>query len=203
MPRGSYHHGNLRQALVDATAELIEEKGPLAFTLSEAARRAGVSVAAPYRHFAGREDLLIEVARQGFIDFTARLEAAFDDARPDPVTAIQRIGVAYLLFARERQGVYMAMFESGHNFIAMDPPLPEAAQSYKLLYRASDALFQGVDDDQRPPTAMVANHIWSISHGIVELFTRGAPQRLSEVSAEDMLATAGLIYFRGLGVIPR
>ena len=56
--RTSYHHGNLREALVEATVALIEEKGPLAFTLTEAARLAGVSAAAPYRHFKGRDELL-------------------------------------------------------------------------------------------------------------------------------------------------
>ena len=65
--RKTYHHGNLRQALVEATADLVQEQGPQAFTLTEAARRAGVSPAAPYRHFKAREDLLEEVARQGFI----------------------------------------------------------------------------------------------------------------------------------------
>lgn len=61
MARDSYHHGNLRQALIEATVGLIEQKGPMAFTLAEAARQAGVSAAAPYRHFAGREQLLEEV----------------------------------------------------------------------------------------------------------------------------------------------
>ncbi|MEO0912497.1 MAG: helix-turn-helix domain-containing protein, partial [Pseudomonadota bacterium] len=64
--RKAYHHGNLRQALVEATLELVVEKGPFGFTLAEAARRAGVSAAAPYRHFKGREDLIEEAALQGF-----------------------------------------------------------------------------------------------------------------------------------------
>ncbi|HRM76468.1 MAG TPA: helix-turn-helix domain-containing protein, partial [Paracoccus sp. (in: a-proteobacteria)] len=79
MARSSYHHGNLRQALVEATVRLIEENGPQAFTLAEAARLAGVSAAAPYRHFTGRDELLEEVARQGFEEFADRLEAAYDD----------------------------------------------------------------------------------------------------------------------------
>ena len=80
-PRKSYHHGNLRQALVEATLALIEEKGPLGFTLAEAARAAGVSPAAPYRHFRGREELIEEVARQGFVMFADRLERAADRRR--------------------------------------------------------------------------------------------------------------------------
>lgn len=202
MPRGSYHHGNLRQALVDATIQLIEEKGPLAFTLSEAARRAGVSVAAPYRHFSGREELLEEVARQGFEEFSDRLEAAFDNARPDPVEAIQRIGVAYLLFAREKRGLYMAMFEADYNFMEKALTASASARAYLILFQASDALFQGITLENRPSTTMVANHVWAITHGIVELFTRGSLDKLAMVSAEEMLRTAGEIYFRGLGVIP-
>ena len=91
MARSSYHHGNLRQALVEATVRLIEENGPQGFTLAEAARLAGVSAAAPYRHFTGRDELLEEVARQGFEEFADRLEAAYDDGRPRALTAFLRM----------------------------------------------------------------------------------------------------------------
>ena len=70
----SYHHGNLRQALVEAALALIAEQGPTGFTLSEAAKAAGVTPAAVYRHFAGRDDLIAEVARQGFDIFGARAD---------------------------------------------------------------------------------------------------------------------------------
>lgn len=203
MPRSSYHHGNLKQALVDAAIGLIEESGPLAFSLTEAARRAGVSVAAPYRHFGGREDLLAEVARQGFAEFGQRLEDARAQGGDDPVAAVRCIGAAYLLFARQRPGLYMAMFESGHNFFDGDRASAEALQAYQILYLAADRLFDGVAVADRLPTSLVANHIWSISHGIVELFTRGTPARQTGMSPEDMLDQAAQIYFRGLGVIPR
>ncbi|MGB0913574.1 MAG: TetR/AcrR family transcriptional regulator, partial [Phaeobacter italicus] len=65
MPKRGYHHGNLRQALVEAALHLIEAKGPTGFTLSEAAKQAGVTPAAVYRHFDGREDLIAEAGRQG------------------------------------------------------------------------------------------------------------------------------------------
>ena len=66
MGKRGYHHGNLRQALVDAALSLIAERGPTGFTLSEAAKAAGVTPAAVYRHFEGREDLIAEAARQGY-----------------------------------------------------------------------------------------------------------------------------------------
>ena len=66
MAKRGYHHGNLREALVNSCLKLIEEKGPTGFSLSEAAREAGVTPAAVYRHFAGREDLIAEAANQGY-----------------------------------------------------------------------------------------------------------------------------------------
>ncbi|QLH12800.1 TetR/AcrR family transcriptional regulator [Paracoccus pantotrophus] len=202
MARTSYHHGNLRQALVEATVQLIEEKGPQAFTLAEAARLAGVSAAAPYRHFAGREDLLEEVARQGFEEFADRLEAAFDQGRPRPLTAFLRMGQEYLAFAAQRRGFYMAMFESGLS-IAGNTGLSQASERARgILVRGAEALFAQLPDGRRPPPGMVADHVWALSHGVVELFGRGKPGSRSPISAADMLESGALIYLRGLGVIP-
>ncbi|WP_415392621.1 TetR/AcrR family transcriptional regulator [Paracoccus sp. SJTW-4] len=202
MARDSYHHGNLRQALVDATVALIEQKGPMAFTLAEAARQAGVSAAAPYRHFSGRDQLLEEVARQGFLDFAARLEAAFDGGRPSALSAFLRMGEAYLGFAAARPGFYMAMFESGLS-IAGNADLAAAAERAELaLVRAAEALFARLPPGRRPPATMVANHVWALSHGVVELFGRGRPGTRSPIGAAEMLESGVLIYLRGLGVIP-
>src|ERR1700750_1660052 len=98
-PRG-YHHGNLKEALIDAALELIAQKGPAGFTFAEAARWAGVSPAAPYRHFRDRDELLADVALRGFEQFADQLARAWNDGRPDPMTAFERTGRAYLAFAR-------------------------------------------------------------------------------------------------------
>ncbi|MEF9600925.1 TetR/AcrR family transcriptional regulator [Paracoccus sp. PXZ] len=202
MARSSYHHGNLRQALVEATVRLIEENGPQAFTLAEAARLAGVSAAAPYRHFTGREELLEEVARQGFEEFADRLETAFDEGRPRPLTAFLRMGQEYLSFAAERRGFYIAMFESGIS-IAGNAGLSQASERARgILVRGAEALFRQLPEGRRPPSGMVADHIWALSHGVVELFGRGKPGSRSPISAGDMLESGALIYLRGLGVIP-
>lgn len=202
MSRGSYHHGNLRQALVDATVGLIEQKGPAGFTLAEAARLAGVSAAAPYRHFEGRDQLLEEVARQGYLDFAARLEAAFGGGQPSALSAFLRMGQAYLTFASEKPGFYIAMFESGLS-IAGNAELSAAAdRAQEALLTGATALFARIPADRRPPPIMVANHIWAMSHGVVELFGRGRPGSRVPVTAADMLESGVLIYLRGLGVIP-
>ena len=89
--RDSYHHGNLREALIETALRLIAERGPAGFAFAELARAAGVSPAAPYRHFRDRTALLAEVARRGFDRFSAELEHAWNDGRPDPVTAIEAL----------------------------------------------------------------------------------------------------------------
>jgi AcrR family transcriptional regulator len=96
MSRDRYHHGNLRDALIDAALGLIAERGPAGFTFAEAARLVGVSPAAPYRHFRDREDLVAEVGRRGFDLFEAALRAGWNEGRPAPLAAIVNCGKAYL-----------------------------------------------------------------------------------------------------------
>ena len=109
----AYHHGNLREALIQAARELIKEKGPAGFTFADAARSAGVSAAAPYRHFRDREALLADVAREGFRRFEAMLSTGWADGKPDALTAFNNVGRAYLAFARAEPAYYAAMFEIG------------------------------------------------------------------------------------------
>src|SRR5947207_6649499 len=104
----AYHHGNLREALIQAARELIKEKGPGGFTFADAARSAGVSSAAPYRHFRDRDALLADVARRGFDLFADALDRAWDDGRPDPFSAFETLGRAYLAFARKEPAYYSA-----------------------------------------------------------------------------------------------
>src|SRR6516225_9582237 len=82
--RRGYHHGNLREALIQAALDLIAKKGPAGFTFADAARSAGVSAAAPYRHFRDRDALVADVARRGFELFAAHLDRAWNDGRPTP-----------------------------------------------------------------------------------------------------------------------
>src|SRR5271170_2919640 len=88
-PRG-YHPGDLREALIRAALELIAQKGPAGFTFAEAARWAGVSPAAPYRHFRDRDELMASVALRGFEQFEVALARAWDDGRPDEFIALDR-----------------------------------------------------------------------------------------------------------------
>lgn len=203
MARETYHHGNLKQALVEATVHLIEERGPLAFTLAEAARRAGVSAAAPYRHFAGRDELLTEVARQGYADFGQRLERAFNGGKPSTLGAFLQVGLAYLKFANEKPGYYMTMFEAGLDLTnpAAGPAAEAAHQAFNIMLGASEMVISVLPPEKRPPAVMVATQIWAFNHGIVELFARPGNHSMSPLSPEEMLESGALVYLRGLGVL--
>lgn len=200
-PRG-YHHGNLKEALIHAALELIAEKGPAGFTFAEAARWAGVSPAAPYRHFRDRDDLLADVARRGFDAFETVLAAAWDGGRPDVFTAFDRVGKAYLHFAKTEPAYYSAMFEAGIPLDA-DPGLREAAnRAFEVLRRASETLAALAPPEKRPPALMMSLHIWAMSHGIASLFARGdAGRRSLPMAPEELLEAGVLVYLRGLGLI--
>ena len=202
MAKRGYHHGNLRQALVDAALELIEEKGPTGFTLSEAAKRAGVTPAAVYRHFEGRDDLIAEAARQGYEIFADLMEYAFETGQPSALASFEATGRAYLAFARRHPGHYVAMFESGIS-VNRTPELAQAAsRGWGVLEKSAAALSEHIPLDKRPPPQMFSAHIWAMSHGVVELFSRGSPGRASPFPPEDLLETGIGIYLRGLGLVP-
>lgn len=202
MAKQGYHHGNLRQALVDAALKLIEERGPTGFTLSEAAREAGVTPAAVYRHFEGREDLIAECARQGYEIFADLLDHAYAKGQPSALKAFEATGRAYLAFARKFPGYYVAMFESGIS-VNRTPELARvAARAHGVLEKAATELSQHIPPGKRPPPAMFSAHIWALSHGVVELFARGAPGTRSPFPPEDLLESGIGVYLRGLGLIP-
>ncbi len=201
MAKKSYHHGNLKQALVDASIILIEQKGPMGFTMAEAAKTAGVSAAAPYRHFEGREDLIREIARQGFEIFGDLMNFAY--AKGDtPLASFESVGRAYLAFARKYPGNYIAMFESNISINASPELAAVANRGFDVLSKAAEELSAHLPLNKRPPPMMISQHIWAMSHGIVELFARGEPGARSPFSPEELLETGTGIYLRGLGILP-
>src|SRR5260370_20413774 len=139
-----YHHGNLKAALLQAALGLIAQKGAAGFSFADAARMAGVSPAAPYRHFRDRDELLSSIAQRGFEQFEALLTQAWDDGRPDTVTAFERLGKAYLAFARNEPAVYSAMFESRLP-VDLSPTLQAASGRRLPVIRAA----------AQPPSAVV------------------------------------------------
>ena len=201
MAKRGYHHGNLKQALIDAALELIAERGPTGFTLSEAAKQAGVTPAAVYRHFRGREELIAEAARQGFEMFADLMDYAYNGGKPSAMAAFEATGRAYLAFARSHSGHYIAMFESGLS-VNRSPELAAAAtRARDALEQAAADLIAQVPQEKRVPASVFTSHIWAMSHGVVELYARNAPGATSPFSPEDLLESGVGIYLRGLGII--
>ena len=196
----AYHHGNLKEALIQAARELIKEKGPAGFTFADAARSAGVSAAAPYRHFRDRDALMADVARRGFEAFAAALAKAWNDGRPDPIVAFENVGKAYLHFAGTKPAYYAAMFESGLAPDTYDELREAADRAFAVLRQAAEAVSAVLPGERRPPAAMIAFHAWSLAHGIASLFGRGdAARRKLPMPPEELLEAGMLVYLRGLG----
>ena len=143
------------------------------------------------------------IAQRGFEQFESALSEAWDDGRPDTVSAFERVGKAYLAFAREKPAFYSAMFESG---LAADVSagLHAAAERAFAVIRAAAERLAALapQGSPRPPALMMALHIWSMSHGVASLFARGdAARRKLPMSAEELLEAEVLIYLRGLGFL--
>ena len=111
MPRRPYHHGHLREALLQGAVRAIAELGPAAFTLREVARRAGVSHNAPYRHFRDKDALLAAVAAQGFRELTRAMRDA-GERQAMALDKLKQSGLAYVSFAVRRPEHFTVMFDA-------------------------------------------------------------------------------------------
>lgn len=202
--RRGYHHGNLREALIQAALELMAEHGLEGVTLSEAARMAGVSPAAPYRHFKDRNTLVAALAIMGFTRFADGLDAAWNNGVGGALQALTRVGYAYIEFARRQPAYYTAMFESGIDH-GSDPDLSrESNRAFGVLRDAAAAMHANLPEDHRAPPLMIALHIWTMAHGISSLFLRGDTARRNlPVAPEELLESGILIYLDGLGLSSR
>lgn len=197
--RRGYHHGNLREALVEAARRLSAEKGPQGFTLTEASRIAGVTPSAVYRHFKDRDALLHEVRRRGFALFGHRLAAAMTEGAPAPTEGLARMGQAYLAFAREEPGYYAAMF----SFRGASPPAAEGEgrppeegasaagpDAFATLVEAIVRVLPPGRAEGASPR-LLALQVWAISHGVAMLERVGMPPPGSGAPpAEAILADA-------------
>ena len=198
--RTGYHHGNLREALVQAALGLIAERGLAGFAIAELARAVGVSSAAPYRHFRDRDAVLAEVARRGFEGLAAELGRVLEAHQDNPVLALERCAQAHLAFAGREAAVYGTMFEAN----LPDQAYPELSRArsdaFAVIRRAAQMACEASQSRQRPPPVMVALHVWSITHGIAVLFVRDATANrgMLPMHPEELLEAGLLVYLRAL-----
>jgi AcrR family transcriptional regulator len=165
-----YHHGRLRQALLDASLEIIAELGVSGLSLREAARRAGVSHAAPKRHFATATDLYCAVAEDAYRRLRAHLLARLAE-RPaaTALEAFGSLGVAYVEFAVTHPGHFRAMFHPGVGERPTPHPLEEeAGAAFAVLVEAVERA-QAAGDVRVGPSKDIALGAWSLMHGLAVL----------------------------------
>ena len=179
MPRRPYHHGNLREALLQGAVRVIAEVGPAAFTLREVARRAGVSHNAPYRHFRHKDALLAAVAAQGFRELTRAMrepgERPAQGPSNTPLSALDKLkqsGLAYVAFAVRRPEHFTVMFDAPVSR-SKDPEYTQASQEAfnTLLNYIRTCQEEGQLPDGN--TMERALYAWSLVHGIAKLAVAG------------------------------
>jgi AcrR family transcriptional regulator len=160
----TYHHGHLRVALVRAAMELLEQSGETALSLRAVARRAGVSPAAPYRHYADREALVSAVAAVGYRELAERLAAA----HPSPSTPEQlaRVATAYVQFALERPALFRIMFTEPCDRDNDERVAATAAVS-EYVRAIVERTFPQADAEA------LATAIWALVHGLAFLYLDG------------------------------
>lgn len=199
--RRGYHHGNLREALINAALGLISEKGTAGFTFADAARAAGVSAAAPYRHFRDRDALMADVAQRGFEQLEGDLALAAAKGDQSPVAVIDRIARTYLDFTRREPAQFSAMFESGQVFTESSDVRLASDRVFNVMLDACKTLVETQPADQRAPAMMIALHINALTHGVASLFARGDESRRPIPMPPEQLLEAGiLVYLEGLGI---
>jgi AcrR family transcriptional regulator len=172
--RASYHHGDLRHQLLVAAEQILLERGIDGFTLREAARRAGVSPAAPAHHFRDARGLLTEVALLGFREFGAALEAADKAGGNDPSRRLQEQAHAYVRFALERPARFQLMFRHDKHDMTNEEFVSVAKHSYDVLEGAVRAATTMPEHgDLAPESYGFLLAVWSIVHGFSHLALGG------------------------------
>ncbi len=158
-----YHHGNLRDSLLDAASQLLAQNGAQALTLREVAKAAGVSHAAPYHHFPSREHLLAAVAAQAFAGLAAAMAAADADGARSQGLRLMDICEVYVEFARARPAQFRLMFGPLLAQKSRYPDLKQAAEAaFNVLVMAATAF----DAERGQELALTG---WSLAHGLANL----------------------------------
>lgn len=197
-----YHHHDLRDAMIRVAQDLLESQGPGNWTVRAAARIAGVSSGAPYRHFADKDALLAAVAARGFDELKQEIDTRVARAASSSLARFQALGEAYVSFALARPARYSIMFGRTVVDPKAHPNLKEAADRTfaTLASEVTQAQESGMLRSDCSPDELAAA-AWSMIHGLSDLLLSG---RLSGISSADpltMMAQVGRMMFEGL--LPR
>ncbi len=196
-PSGTYHHGDLREALLSEALKLVDQRGSSQVSLRELARRLGVSSAAPYHHFGDSNAVLRAVAQRGFDRLQACMQEELGNVQDSPGPRLRALGRGYLRFAAHHPALFKLMF--GVN-CPLEPPheKSEDGKAFALLRDAVVACLRRAGRDSEDPMPSVLA-MWSGVHGMAALRADGPLAALGGPDEIDRLCEAALcVLSRGL-----
>lgn len=195
----SYHHGDLRQALIEGAIALISEKDVGSVSLREVARQVGVSHAAPYRHFADKEAMLAAVAEEGFRGLAAALQAQVEAYPEQPLQQFQVAGKAYVAWGLEHPAHYQVMFGGSQGHPTVYPMLYESAGCAFQVLVGTIARSQTRGKMQPGDPVQMAHIAWAMVHGLVMLMLAG---QLSPQHSAELVELGGRSLLYGFAPLP-
>ncbi|WP_425038650.1 TetR/AcrR family transcriptional regulator [Primorskyibacter sp. S187A] len=177
-----YHHGDLRAGLIEATRQLVEEKGPDGFSVTDACKLAGVSTAAPYKHFKDKSEMIAAMVMEGMYRHRTNMTSALDGVPPGTPARIKVLGREYVDFALREPGVFRLKF-GGFTDRLDDPRLQEAGEGTfdVVLHEVATCLGQ---DEITPDVRRRGFMLWSFVHGLSFLM---ADPKLTKLGGEFVL----------------
>ena len=198
--RESYHHGDLRSQLIEATRQLVEEKGPDRLSVSEACRLAGVSTAAPYKHFKDKDDLLRAVASAGMARQYDLMLEALADLPEKSLERVSALGRVYVNFAQTEPAVFRLMFGLSEDHAADESLVMKGRDTFGLVQKEV-AAFRGSHEVEDIDIRR-AFQLWSFVHGLSFLLIDGKLQQMElPVNVDEMIMDIGLRVMHGPGPV--
>jgi AcrR family transcriptional regulator len=192
---GRYHHGDLKAALIDGTVELIAERGVRAFSLAELSRRLGVTVAAPYRHFADRDELLAAVATRALHAFADALVGGSASADP-PERKLAAMARSYIRFAAEQRPLFDVVYATDLD----KSRYPELMAAYERLEELFSACVARLCPDDPEAATALEDALEASARGhaaqLLDGFYGEGPEALDRVAAQAARATLAIIAGR-------
>lgn len=188
-PKAKYHHGDLREALISAAYRLVKESGADSFSLADACRLAGVSTAAPYRHFKDREEIVAEVTSRGFQALTAKMKRAVAKHGEGTLAAIVAMGQAYVAFAAREQGLFRHMFGRKPSVVEFETVAKTGGDCFGYLIEQVAIYCQakGIERD----AGEIAVDLWTFVHGAASLLIDGKYDKVTPgLKVNEMIARA-------------
>ncbi len=198
--RRAYHHGDLRKALIDAGVRLLVDEGVHALDLRKVARLAGVSHAAPYRHFQDKQALLLAIVEEGFRTLGSVVEASIEGGEADPASQLMAMGTAYVQFAVDQPAYFRLMFNSssGNRLVGTELYSTSKTSFHLLLGIIQRGQEQGQFVDVDPE--QLAKTVWSLVHGLATLIIEEQfpVDRSDRIALEHITRTSLRLVYTGI-----